>query len=188
MHLSFKAVLKQHPNGTLMNEFQDGIDIDSEIFYSVPTTFFVIDERIPHIIRELISEAEGCLKMNYLTGASACARKAIYELTVKEKAQGKDYEEKIKFLKKQYPAVDPDLFDVLAHIQDMTSDKVHEQSWDKWESPNLKLILETLKAVLYELYVLPIEKQSRSIEIQKLKKQIGSKGKPAQPAPETPES
>jgi predicted DNA-binding protein YlxM (UPF0122 family) len=188
MHLSFQPVLKVDQFQQTHKEFRTDIDIDSTIFYSVPTSFFVIDDRIPHIIRELISEAEGCLKMNYLTGASACARKAIYELTVKEKAQGKDYEEKIKFLKKQYPAVDPDLFDVLTHIQDMTSDKVHEQSWDKWDSPNLKLILETLKAVLYELYVLPKEKQSRSIEIQKLKEQIGSKGKPAQPAPKTPES
>lgn len=42
--------------------------------------------------------------------------------------------------------VDETLSDVLGHIQDMTSDKVHEQSWPKWDSPSLTLIIETLRA------------------------------------------
>jgi len=151
---------------------RDDLDFDEVIFYSVPTSFFVIDERIPSEIRELITEAEGCLKMNHLTGASACARKAIYELTVKEKCEGDDYESKIKFLKKQFPQIDPELIDVLAHIQDMTSDKVHEQSWPKWDSKNLKLILETLKVILHEIYVLPDERKKRSKNVQKLKEDL----------------
>ena len=55
-------------------------DIDSKIFYSVPSSFHVVDvvdERIPRNIRELITEAEGCLKSNFLTGASACTRKVV---------------------------------------------------------------------------------------------------------------
>jgi hypothetical protein len=54
----------------------------------------------------------------------------------------------------------------------MTSDKVHEQSWDKWDSGNLKLIIETLKTVLYDIYVLPEIKKERSIVIQKLQQNI----------------
>ena len=96
MHLSYEEITKG-PSHSL--DFKDKIDIDSKIFYSVPTSFFVLDDRIPVNIRELITEAEGCLKMNYLTGASACMRKAIYELLVKEKAKGEYYEEKIKLLK-----------------------------------------------------------------------------------------
>jgi hypothetical protein len=53
----------------------------------------VLDNRINVTIRELITEAEGCLKMNFLTGASACIRKAIYELLVLEEATGEHYEE-----------------------------------------------------------------------------------------------
>jgi hypothetical protein len=143
--------------------------IDSKVFYSVPTSFFVIDNRIPRIIRELITESEGCLKMNYLTGASACMRKAIYELLVIEKAEGEDYEGKIKFLKKKYPESDPNLFDILSHIQDMTSDKIHEQSWDRWDSKYLKLIIETLKTVLYDIYVIPKIKADRSKLIQEMR-------------------
>ena len=93
------------------------------------------------IIRELINEAEGSLKMNYLTGASACMRKAIYELLVYEKIEGDSYKDRINSLKGLYSLIDPELFDVLGHIQQMTSDKVHEQTWDKWNSPTLRLII-----------------------------------------------
>jgi len=149
--------------------FKENEDIDSHIFYSHPTSFFVMDERIPEIIRELIIEAEGCLKMNFLTGASACMRKAIYEFLHKEKAEGKYYETKIKFLKRRYKnTVDPEYFDTLGHIQDMTSDKLHEVSWPEWSSKYLKFIIETLKTILYEIYVLPAQKKDKSKEIKAL--------------------
>ena len=168
MHLSYEDI--RSPNRGF---FEGNIDIDSKIFYSVPTSFFVIDSRIPSVIRELITESEGCLKMNFLTGASACMRKAIYELTIKEKAEGEDYESKIKSLKSKYPSIDSELFDILAHIQSMTSDKIHEQSWDKWDSPNLKLIIETLKTILHEIYVSPEIKAGRFKTIMQLKEDIG---------------
>ena len=38
-------------------------------------------------------------------------------------------------LKEKHPESAPALFDILSQIQDMTSDKIHEQSWDKWDSP-----------------------------------------------------
>jgi hypothetical protein len=171
MHLSFKEIRDLQKWYGDKRRFKSRIDIDSNIFYSQPTSFFVIDIRIPSILRELITEAEGCLKMNYLTGASACMRKAIYELLVYEKVEGDDYETRIKSLKKKYPNSDPTYFDTLASIQDMTSDKIHEQSWDKWDSPNLKFIIETLKSVLYDIYVTPQLKKERFIEIQKLREE-----------------
>jgi len=131
-----------------------------------------MDQRIPNIVRELITEAEGCLKMNFLTGASACMRKAIYELLVKEKAKGEDYESRIKSLKEKHRESDPTYFDVLAHIQDMTSDKIHEQSWDKWDSRYLMLIIETLKSILHDIYVAPQEKAKRHREIQQLREVV----------------
>ena len=86
MHLSFTQVeltWSRTSDGTKNCRF----DLDSAqrpddlFFYSVPTSFFVLDNRIPRILRELFTEAEGSLKSNYLTGASACARKIVYELT-----------------------------------------------------------------------------------------------------------
>lgn len=184
MHLSFSLdILSKDVYGKYQPRFSEQPDLDSKIFYSVPTSFFVIDGRIPTTIRELISEADGCLKMNYLTGASACARKAIYELTVKEKAEGPDYETKIKSLKGKNPTVDAELFDILSHIQGMTSDKIHEQSWDKWNPTNLKLILETLKAVLHEIYVVPAEKAARAKAVRDLKAEAGAKESKSQSTP-----
>lgn len=172
IHLSYTQILNLKMWYGTERRFQSNIDIDSNIFYSQPTSFFVVDSRIPRILRELITEAEGCLKMNYLTGASVCMRKAIYELLVHEKVEGDDYKTRIKSLKEKHPDSDPTYFDTLAHIQDMTSDKIHEQSWDKWDSPNLKLIIETLKSVLYDIYVLPEIKKERSLTIEKLQEAI----------------
>lgn len=169
MHLSYKDM---HDPLYSSPHFKENIDIDSKIFYSVPTSFFVIDSRIPWILRELISEAEGCLKMNYLTGASACMRKAIYELLVLQKAEGDDYEHRIKSLKQKHPESDPALFDILSHIQDMTSDKIHEQSWDKWDSHYLKLIIETLKTILHDIYVIPEVKKQRYQTVQTLRQAL----------------
>ena len=181
MHLSFKDIADyEYPDRAQFNRgefnFNENIDIDSKIFYSQPTSFFVIDERIPAIIRELITEAEGCLKMNFLTGASACARKAIYELLVKENTEGEHYKDRINFLKDKYKDSDPRLFDSLAQSQFLASDKVHEQSWDMWDSNQLRLLIENLKDILYEIYVLPKEKDERYIKIQQLQEKV-KKGK-----------
>lgn len=177
MHLTFYDLqVKGH---TYPYQFNKQIDLDSQFFYSVPTSFFVVDARIPKIIRELITEAEGCVKMNYLTGASACCRKAIYELTVKEEAEGEDYEERIKFLKKKFPSVDTELFDILCHIKDMTSDKIHEQSWDEWDAKHLTMFLQTLKAILQDIYVVPDEKKSRSQNVRALLQKVRGKQKHA---------
>jgi len=165
MHLTYEYLQRKNYGSTC---FAHNVDLDAAFFFSVPTSFFTIDMRVPKVIRELITEAEGCIKMNYLTGASACCRKAIYELTVFEKAEGDDYESRIKYLKEKFPVVDGELFDVLCHIKDMTSDKVHEQSWDKWDSKHLTLFVETLKAILHELYVVPDEKKNRSSKVQDL--------------------
>ena len=176
LHLSYEKLASYYTSPFLHYSFNlDVVDIDSKIFYSVPTSFFVIDSRIPGIIRELISEAEGCLKMNFLTGASACMRKAIYELLVIEEIPGEHYEERIKSLKDKYPTSDPELFDIVKNIQEMTSDKVHEQSWDKWDSKNLILIIETLKTVLYDIYVTPKIKAERTKFIQQLRQNVANK-------------
>jgi hypothetical protein len=180
MHLSFTQIdlsgIRRGDDD--MFKIDDDADLDCLFFHSVPTSFFVMDERIPRILRELVTEAEGSLKMNFLTGASACTRKAIYELLVEEGATGTDYETRIKSLKGKYPGVDPSLFDDLAAIQDMTSDKVHEHSWDKWDSPHLRFILATLKAIFHEIYVIPREREDRSRGIRQMREQLQRDKKP----------
>lgn len=170
MHLTFNDLQKENYSNA---RFEDKLDLDRAFFYSVPTSFFVVDSRIPKVIRELITEAEGCAKMNYLTGASACTRKAIYELLALQKATGTNYDDKIKDLGSKHPAIDTELFEILGHIKDMTSDQVHEQSWVAWDAKNLQLFLETFKAVLHELYVVPDEKKNRADAVRALREQLG---------------
>jgi hypothetical protein len=189
-HLGFDYV--KNVGDTRLYRFEYKGDLDERIFYSVPTSFFVMDERIPRILRELITEADGSLKMNFLTGASACARKAIYELLLHEKAVGESYEDRIKSLKAKYTGIDPVLFDVLAAIQDMTSDKVHEQSWVKWDSPQIRLILETLKSILDEIYVVPDQRAQRAKTVREMReamqqeKKTGTEARPTPAKPDVP--
>ncbi len=143
--------------------------LDEIFFYSAPTSFFVLDERVPRILRELLTEAEGCLKSNYLTGASACARKIVYELGVLSKATGDNYEERIKSLKQIHSSVEPDFFDTLLTIQQITSSKVHESSYDGWEAKHLRIILAALSEVLHEIFVVPALREDKRKAILALK-------------------
>ncbi|MBI3129398.1 MAG: hypothetical protein HYZ11_17445 [Candidatus Tectomicrobia bacterium] len=156
--------------------FKDDIDagdvLDRAFFYSVPTSFFVLDERVPRILRELLTEAEGCLKSNFLTGASACARKIVYELGVLSKADGDDYESRIKSLKQIYRDVSPEFFDTLLTIQQVTSSKVHENSYDGWEAKHLRIILAALAEVLHEIYVVPALRNDRRKAVLALKDEL----------------
>ncbi len=146
-------------------------DLDDYIFYHQPTSFFTINPLIPKLIRDLVAEADGCRKMDFLVGASGALRKAIYELLKNQKAEGKEYEAKIKWLKNKYPHVFSEYFDALANIQDMTSDNLHEKegSWQPWGRKDFDYFLETVKAVLDELYVKPEERKSMLSKLTKLK-------------------
>ncbi len=181
MHLTFQS-LKVTQEGDLDEEefyrfsFEKDVDegeaLDRAFFYSVPTSFFVLDERVPKVLRELLTEAQGCLKMNYLTGSSACARKIVYELALLSKAVGDNYEDRIKSLKGIHPEVQPAFFDTLLTIQEITSTKVHENSHDGWEATHLRVILVALSDVLHELYVVPELREDRRKAILALKGEL----------------
>lgn len=182
MHLSFLSPrfssIAGGPRGTRWRFLFPGDDggcvtcIDDYFFYSVPTSFFVLDGRIPKKLRELFVEAQGCLKSNFLTGASACARKIIYELGVLSRADGDNYADRIKSLKTIHASVDPTFFDTLLTIQQVTSAKVHENSYDGWEAKHLKVILAALSEVLHEVYVVPALREDRRRKVQALRDEL----------------
>ena len=173
LHLSWRPLADSKDATGGYFRFDENVgDIDGEIFFSQPTSFFALDERIPRVLRELITEAEAYVKMNLLTGASACVQKAVYEMLVHEKAEGQHYEDQIKFLKTRYRDVDPELFDTIGHIQDVTCDKVHEGSWPKWDSRTIKLLSETLKVIFYDIYVHPAAKRERYASVAKLREAV----------------
>ena len=146
--------------------------LDDVFFYSVPTSFFALDERIPRVLRELLTEAEGSLKGNFLTGASACARKLVYELAVIENAEGDNYEERLKSLKQKRRDVDGTYFDTLLTVQKVTSSKVHENAYDKWEAKHVRLILSTIRQILHEMYVVPAVRKDNRQKIVSLSEEL----------------
>jgi hypothetical protein len=152
MHLSYEDIAVQQYSHAFA---EDATDLDSKFFYSVPTSFFVLDPAIPRVVRDIFTEAEGCLKGNFLTGASACARKVVFELARDRGAKGDDYEARIKSLKAIQTDIDPAYFDTLLTIHQLTSNKVHDDAFDGWEAKHLRLILATLKEVVSEIYVIP---------------------------------
>ena len=161
---------------------EDEVVLGDIMFHSVPTSFFVLDNRVPRVLRELLTEAEGCLKGNFLTGSSACARKMIYELAKLENAEGSSYKDRIKSLKLKFEKVDPTYFDTLLSIQEMTSSKVHENSLDGWGASHLRTILATLKEILHDMYVLPAIQDDRRKGIVAMKKElIGEKPEKSTP-------
>lgn len=173
MHLSFEQIsVGVYRNGRYVFELSESQDLDRLFFYSVPTSFFVLDSRIPAELRELFSEAEGCLKSNFLTGATACARKIVYELAGRHDVQAPNYEERIKALKNVFPSVDSTYFDTLVTIQEMTSNKVHENAYDGWKSEHLRLILATLAEILIEIYQLPELRKERRQSLIDLRNEV----------------
>jgi len=147
-------------------------DLDEYFFYHQPSSFFIINSLIPKDIRELLAEAEGCRKMSYFVGASGALRKAIYEFLKHQKAEGKHYEDKIKWLKNKYKNIYSEYFDAMSNIQDMTSENLHEKegSWIPWVRKDFDYLMEVTKTVLEEIYVKPDERKSILAKITGLKK------------------
>ena len=92
----------------------------------------------------------------------------MYELAVVEKAEGTDYEGRLRSLKEKKPDVDPAYFDSLITLQKTTSSKVHEGSYDGWNATHIRFMLSALFEVLNELYVIPDERKRRRAAVEKL--------------------
>jgi len=188
MHLSdfhfINNSFEQRPLNLKPGRKYNDKELDDYFFFHQPTSFFTVDSRINIKLRELISEAENCLKMNFLVGASACLRKTIYELIDLEEARAirndghTDYKESIKRLKEKFNWVPKDYFDALSGIQELASNNVHEGSWEAWNSTKLRILIELTKNVLHEMYVTPAEQKTRVSVVTQLLGQIkDTKGK-----------
>lgn len=168
LHWSWKDLRDVDFRGFPLDKFSEKRNLDNELFYSRPTSYFTLDDRIPETIRNLIFESEQSRQANLLVGASACLRKAIYELLnfsksiiIDEKTGHTNYTKSIKSLKDKYPNVSPELFDGLSNIQGLTSDPLHEESWESWNSLNLRFLIELVKAILDEIFIVPDERKKR---------------------------
>lgn len=152
-------------------------EIDDVFIFHQPNSSFTIDPRINSKIREQLIQSKDCLNSNFLTGATACLRKAMYRLLKLENIPDKEsndgvfikHDQRIELLKKKHPRVDTDLLDDLKQIHSIASIELHENDCPDFSGKDLKFLQEVFKEVLYELYIVPNEKCLRKERINKLK-------------------
>jgi hypothetical protein len=189
IHFSQEDIRAKGQYNTPLNYFDSNIkSIDDKIFLSFPESFFTIDSRVPRNLRNLIFEAEKCRQANALVGSSACIRKSIYELLLSQNAiitddtsNKSNYKESIKSLKKILPFVTEELFDILSQIQELSSEHIHEGSWESWDSKTIKMLIELMKQILNEIYVIPEEKKAGLKFVNELKTKINTDKKDINP-------
>ena len=158
------------------------LSFDEVFFYHMPSSAFTIDERIPNEIREPLIEADHCLKSNFITGASACLRKAIYKLLKVNNVAVKDeqgifidHSKRTQQLVDKYPQIDSFLITALNKIHSLTSQEVHENEWENFSSKELHFLLASTLETLNEIYVIPAEKQKRFAQLTNLEQQAKPK-------------
>ncbi len=125
----------------------------------VSPRFLVVDSRVPAQIRQMLDEADGCLNMAFGMGGTACARKAVDVILETEHAAADDYAASLLTLSEKHPAVAPALFQILGMLG---------QGNQPLSPESLKALIVTVKAIVYEIYVLGAERIERLMYVHQL--------------------
>ena len=123
--------------------------------------FLKLDDRVPASLRELLFEADGCVTNGLMIGATGCAQRAIETLLKIEKVEGSSHEARIRALNEKTPGLPQLLVTVLMQLGDVTTNV-------KLPANTLQLLLATVKAVAYEIYVIAPERFERTDHIRRL--------------------
>jgi hypothetical protein len=125
--------------------------------------FLTIDARVPPAVRELLIEADGCLKAGFLTGGTVCAQRAVQTLLQHEGADGASYEARLHALGQKYPSVPQSLFTLCSRLGEPTGKDAVSLDHER-----LTVFTVALKIVLYEIYVLGPDRMERLKYLQQL--------------------
>jgi len=131
--------------------------------------FLSLDERVPVPLRALLDEADGCLKMAFLTGAGACAGRTLDLLVSEQGVGGGDRSEQIQQLGKKQPAVADSFLRGLTLVMNNPS--------GAWDEGRVTLAIVILKAIAYEIYVLGPERKERAAYVIELLERFKSAGR-----------
>jgi hypothetical protein len=131
--------------------------------HSVPPASLKLDPRVPAVVRELLVEADGCLKAGFLTGGTVCAQKAIHTLLAHEGAEGASYEARLHALSQKQPSVPQSLFALCIRLGDSPS--LEHPALDR---DRLKVLAVALQIMAYEIYVLGPDRVERLKYLQQL--------------------
>jgi hypothetical protein len=132
----------------------------SESAKAVPA-FLKLDDRVPASLRELLFEADGCVANGLMIGATGCAQRAVDALLKLEKIEGTGHEARIRTLNEKAPGLPQLLITVLMQLGNVAANV-------KLPANTLQLLLATVKAVAYEIYVVAPERSERTEHIRRL--------------------
>ena len=131
--------------------------------------FLTVDDQVPLPLRALLDEADGCLKMSFLTGAGACAERTLDLLLAEQAVAGSDRAEQILQLGKKHPAVAESFMRGLSLVTNHPS--------GAWDEARATLAIAIVKAIAYEIYVLGPERKERAAYVIELLGRYKSAGK-----------
>ena len=131
--------------------------------------FHATDDYIPGAFRDLLSEAEGCMQKGFLTGGTACARRALDLLLNVAKTEGASYEDRLQSLGDKH-GIAKMLTSILVQCGGASAKDNATLSADV-----LQLFIVTMKAVVYELYVVGPERTNRLQYVSRLVTSVGRK-------------
>jgi hypothetical protein len=138
--------------------------------------FLKLEDRVPASLRELLLEADGCVTNGLMIGATGCAQRAVEALLKLEKVEGSNHEARVRSLNEKSPGLPQLLITVLSQLGDVSANV-------KLPASTLQLVLATVKAVAYEIYVVAPERAERTEHIRRLLD--AAERKPAAAAPVT---
>ena len=141
--------------------------------------FLTPDDRLPASLKEVLLEADGCIAGGFFIGATGCAHRAVDALLKTEKAEGANHEARVRALGEKMPGLPQLLLSVLAQLGDSAA-----RDTVKLPANTLQLLLSTVKAVAYEIYVIGPERGER---LQHVRRLLESTERKAPPAAETTE-
>lgn len=125
--------------------------------------FLAVDPRTPAAVRELLLEADGCLKAGFLTGGTACAQRALHALLQHENVDGASYEARLHGLSQKYPSCPQSLFALCIRLGDSPAKEPAALDVER-----LKVLIVALKIMLYEIFVLGPDRAERLKYLQQM--------------------
>jgi hypothetical protein len=136
---------------------------------SILPAFLATDDYVPGAFRDLLSEADGCLQRGFLTGGTACGRRALDLLLAVAKTEGATYEDRLQSLGVKH-GISKMLTSILVQCGGASAKENATLSAEV-----LQLFIVTMKAVVYELYVIGPERTQRLQYVSRLVTSVGKK-------------
>jgi hypothetical protein len=130
--------------------------------------FLHLSEPVPLPLRALLDEAEGCLKMAFMTGAGACAARTLDLLLAEQGLGGADRSDQIQQLGKKHPAAESFLRGLALAMNNPSG---------AWDESRVTLAVVILKAIAYEIYVLGPERKERTAYVIELLERFKAAGR-----------